>query len=177
MFNVQTIANTFWDLSSRIYMYIYIYLQPNGNFGYIMNGFMNSLYYWEYTGLVDDKEDKESNGRGDENFAKNAEDDEYDDMIVLDQIVFFCCCCYFLKYDLDKYKIGLNILCEIFLCQYLKRIKVAKILPNKNICHLHSLVQIRKEKEISWFDIIECLDKPKQTEPKKFYMKFRVQWK
>ena len=89
MFNVQTIANTFWDLSSRIYMHIYIYLRSNGNFGYIMNGFMNSLYYWEYTGLVDDKEDKESNGRGDENFAKNAEDDEYDDMIVLDQIVFF----------------------------------------------------------------------------------------
>ena len=40
---------------------------------------MNGLYYWDYTGQVDDKEDEESNDIDDENCAINAKDDEHDD--------------------------------------------------------------------------------------------------
>ena len=62
--------------------------------------------------LVDDKKDEENSDTDDENLVINAKDDGRDDMIVLDWIVVFFCCrfCKF-KYDQDKWKIYLKMLC------------------------------------------------------------------
>ena len=49
-----------------------------------LDGFMNSLYGWDYTGLVDDKEDEENSDRDYEDFVINAKDDERDNIIALD---------------------------------------------------------------------------------------------
>ena len=49
----------------------------------MMNVSMYSLYNWDYTGLVDDKED-ESSDADDESFFINTKDDRCHDLIVLD---------------------------------------------------------------------------------------------
>lgn len=49
----------------------------------MMNVSMYSLYNWDYTGLVDGKED-ESSDADDESFFINTKDDRCHDLIVLD---------------------------------------------------------------------------------------------
>lgn len=49
----------------------------------MMNGFMNSTYGWDYTRLVDNKEDEEKGGTDGEGLVLNAKC-KRDDMIVLD---------------------------------------------------------------------------------------------
>ena len=52
-----------------------------------MNAFVNSLYDWNYTGIVNPKENEENNEENadDEDFERTSSNsNEFDDVIVLD---------------------------------------------------------------------------------------------
>ena len=59
----------------------------------IMNAFINSLYHWNYTGIVSPEENKKNDEENtdDENFLRTSStSNECDETIIFSQM---CCCC------------------------------------------------------------------------------------